>query len=373
MLIVGVVGAWWLGTWYAHLPKPLTIDWRVSSTPGYYRQPLILTFDQSVADLASIGKDVTRQVTLSPKVNGRWTWTNGMQLTFWPLEDWPAATIYRIHLSKGLFSWHARLATLTKEFESAAFAGSFSDEVFYVNPKDPSIKQVTATLHFTYPVDRASLESNFMLAMESGENVFAGASDATRRCTFTYPQNYEDCVVYVRSVNVAVPKESGHAILTLPDSVRTASGGARLAMKQQADVLVPSTVDLFHVASVQASVLANPQGDPEQTLVLVTSVGVKSADLAKALHVWILPKPKKHDGAGTDQDVETWSSPAQVDADTLLKANSVSLTLVPGDEEYATLHSFKMNVPENAYLYLEVDKGLQSVGPDSRSAINSHR
>jgi uncharacterized protein YfaS (alpha-2-macroglobulin family) len=361
-LITLIVGGLWTWNWVVHLPKPPTVDWSISASPGYYRQSVRLTFDRSVAALEFIGKDVSKQVALSPNLNGRWIWSNGSELIFEPAEDWSAATDYHITLANSLFSWHARIATLTKDFRSTPFTASISDMTFYVNPKDPSIKQVTATLHFSYPVDRASLESKLTLAMESGENVFKDAPTATGRCTFTYDPRGGDCLVYVRSVNVVVPKESGHAILTVPDSVRTAAGGATLEFPEQGDVLVPCNSDLFHLASAQTTIVTTPEGDPEQTLILATSVGVKPSALVSALHAWILPKPKKVPDAESESDVERWDGPAEVDAAVLEKSTPVALTLVSGEEEYATLHSFKMKVPENAWIYIEVDKGLQSVG-----------
>ena len=361
-MIVLLAAGWWTWNWYAHQPKPPTVDWTISSGAGYYRQAVTLTFERSVAALESIGKNVSTRVTLSPKLNGHWAWLNGTQLIFIPTDDWRADTTYHITLSKSLFSRHARIATLAKDFRSTPFTTSISEMTFYVNPKDPSTRQVTATLSFSYPVDRTSLESNLTLAMESSENAFKNAPNATGRCTFTYDPNYRDCVVYVRSVNVTVPKESGHAILTVPDSVRTTAGGARLDRLQHADVLVPSVFDLFHIASVQATIVTNSQGEPGQALVLATSVGVKPELLAKAIHAWVLPKPTGFLDPMTGKKVEAWNSPAQVNMAALVKSTSVQLTLVPSEEEYATLHSFKLKVPENAYVYLTIDKDLPSIG-----------
>lgn len=365
-LIVLLVGGGWVWNWYAHLPKPVTVGWIVNMAdapePGteFQAQNLTLSFDQSVARLESIGKDVTPRVTLSPKIGGKWSWSDGSQLVFTPTENWPADTTFRVTLAPELFSKHARIETLAKEFRTAPFSVAISESSFYVNPKDPATKQITATLTFSHPVDRASLEKNLTLAMESGEQVFQNAPTATSRCTFTYDKL--DRVAYVRSVNVTVPKESGHAILTVPDSVRAAAGGARLDPPQQADVLVPSVSDLFHIASAQAVMVTNSAGDPEQALVLATSVGVKPELLAQAIHAWVLPKPKPFTDPLTGKRVRAWKSPAQVDAAVLAKSTPVALTLVPSEEEYATLHSFKLKAPESADIYLEIDKGLQSVG-----------
>ena len=362
-LIGMLVAGWWTWNWYVHQPKPTTVDWSIPGSPGFSLPPatLGLIFERPVAKLDLIGKDVTSDVTISPKIPGKWSWRGGAQLGFQPSEGWPAATAFQVTLAKDLFSRHARMATLTKVFHTQPFTVSISEMTFYVNPKDPSIKQVTATLNFSYPVDRASLEQNLSLAMEKGENVFKDVPSATGRCTITYDPKGNDCVVYVRSVNVVVPNESGHAILTVPTSVITTAGKAHLDEPQKAQVLIPCRADLFHIASEQTVIVTDSDAEPEQALVLATSVGVKPDALAKAIHAWILPKPKKRlDSTGTE--IETWQSPAEVDTATVARSTPIALTLVPSQEEYATLHSFKLKIPENSYVYVEVDKELEAIG-----------
>jgi uncharacterized protein YfaS (alpha-2-macroglobulin family) len=362
-LIAGGLSVW---NWYAHLPKPVTVGWIInignSQDPadGFQPQWLTLVFDSSVAKLENIGKDVTPLVTLSPKMAGKWTWEGGDRLIFEPTENWPAATKFRIKLAPELFSRHARLETLSKEFTTAPFTVVVTEPAFYVNPKDPAIKQITATLTFSHPVDRSSLEKNLTLAMESGEQVFKVAPSATGPCTFVYDKL--DRVVYLRSVNVTIPKESGHAILTVPASVKTSAGGANLEPPQPVDILVPSNSDLFHIQSVEATIVTDTQGEPEQNLILVTSVGVKPEALARATRAWILPKPHKHHDPNTDQTESRWDTAAEVDKSVLAKATPVPLEITPSEQEYATLHSFKLKAPENAFIYLTVDKGLQSIG-----------
>jgi len=364
--------------WYANRPKPPTVGWIVNMaelpapSTELVPQNLTLSFAQSVAKLESIGKDVTKEVKLFPTVSGKWTWVDGTKLVFEPTSNWPAGTNFKVTLAHSLFSKHARLETLTKEFRTAPFNVAISDMTFYVNPKDPASKQITATLTFSYPVDHASLEKNLALAMESGEQVFTGAPSETGRCTFTYDKL--DRVVYVRSVNVAVPQQSGHAILKVPEAVQTTAGGTHLVLDEQSQVVVPSAPDLFRVKSTDAVIAMNRSDEPEQALVLATSVGVKPELLAKALHAWILPEPKARHDAGTDTDVKTWQSAAEVTPEVLAKATPVQPTLVPSEETYATLHSFKLKVPENAWLYVEIDKGLSALGgfvlADKFSSIN---
>jgi alpha-2-macroglobulin len=366
MAIALAAGGWWGWNWYAHLPKPVTVGWIINMgdapDPGteFEAQDLTLSFDQSVAKLESIGKEVTPLVMMEPKMAGTWTWQQGNSLEFEPKENWPAGTTFRITLAPELFSKHARLETLTKEFTTAPFTVAITEPTFYVNPKDPATKQITATLTFSHAVDRASLEKNLTLAMESGEQVFQNAPSATGRCTFTYDKL--DRVVYVRSVNVTVPKESGHAILTVPESVRTTEGGGYLNEQRLVDVVVPSSSDLFHFGSEGVAIVTNTQGEPEQALILTSTVGVKPEMLAKAIHAWILPKPKTVIDAMSEQKVEAWQSASQVNSATLARSTPVALTLVPSEQEYATLHSFKLKAPENATIYFRVDKGLAAIG-----------
>jgi uncharacterized protein YfaS (alpha-2-macroglobulin family) len=356
-----LVACWSYYKWYEHQPKPRTVSWIANlpeaSAPGDQFQPqnLTITFDKSVARLDSIGKEVKAGVTLSPQLKGKWSWVGGTQLVFEPAEDWPAATIYHLRLTHGIFAPHTRLDAMTKEFHTPAFSAAISDLNFYVSPKDPTTKQITAAITFSHPVDRASLEKNLSLTLESGEDIFKGAPE-NGRCTVTYDKL--DRIAYVRSVKVELPKESEHATLSVPDSVVSALGHAPLEAQQDSQVLVPSLYALFHVDSFKAIIATNREGDPEQALILTTSVGVKDEDLAKAIHAWILPKKK----SGDETDAHDWKSAAEVDADVLARAKSTKITAVPGEQDYSTLHSFKLKVPENAYVYVEIDKGLESMG-----------
>ncbi|MEJ0001426.1 MAG: alpha-2-macroglobulin [Verrucomicrobiota bacterium] len=359
-------GGWRLWDWYAHLPKPPTVGWTIAQGEApapdtqFHAQEVTLSFDASVARLDLISKDVSPLVTLAPKLPGRWTWVTGSLLRFEPAQDWPAATTFRVRVDPQLFSRHARLSTLGKEFTTAPFTVAISDPAFYVNPKDPSVKQVTATLTFSHAVDRASLENHLTLDTEGGVPVFGAVPSGFATCTFTYDKL--DRVVYLRSDTITVPRETVHAILHLPGAVHPKQGGARLEfVGTYADITIPSSFDLFHISGAQATIVTNTNGEPEQALVLTTTVGVKPERLASALRAWVLAPPKKHmESDGEKRAV--WDGPAEVTPDVLARATPVALTLVPSETDTATLHSFKLKVPENAWVYLEVAPGLQAAG-----------
>ena len=363
-LIVLLVAGGWFWHWYANRPKPQTVDWTVllsaQPDPDVQFQPryLTLNFDLSVGKLELIGKDVTSSVTLSPPVAGKWTLVSGSQLSFFPTANWLPGTTYRVQLAPSLFSDHARIETYAKEFRTTAFAATIGDATFYVNPKDPSAKQITATLTFSYPVDRKSLESNLSLVTGNKVNVFKNGTSDHDSCTFTYDKL--DRVVYIRSGNVTIPRESAFARITVPAEVVSAEGQVPIDERATADVRVPSMSSLFYFSSARSLIVTNDAGDPEQAVVLSSSVGVKPELLARAIHAWVLPRDKDPNKKGDDP--YQWQSRAEVTYAILQRSTVVPLRLIPSQEEFATLHSFKLKVPENAYVYVTVDKGIAAIG-----------
>ncbi len=362
-LIAIFSGLWMLRQAWAHRPVPLETDWIVSApTPGepsddFQPQRLVVTFDRSIAKLETIGKPVKEGIVMTPPLAGTWTWTSDTELVFDPTEEWPAATAVRITLARSLFSPHARLVTLSKEFHTAPFTVTMNDLLFYINPKDPATKQITATLVFSHPVDRPTLEKNLQLTAQDEDQIFPGTPSPSARLTVTYAKR--DRIAYVRSVNLHLPKDSGYARLLAPEAVGTKLGNANLASALESDVLVPSLYDLFRIESADAIIATDKNGEPSQALVLKTSVGVKSEVMAHAVHAYLLEHKAVKEDANRNPNL--WTA-AEVTPAILAKAKPVSLEPVANEEVYNSVHSFKLKVPENAEVYVTVDKGIQSLG-----------
>jgi len=56
-----------------------------------------------VAPLDLVGKEVTKGVSLSPALAGKWKWDNETSLIFIPKQDWPADQDFIISVNKTLF------------------------------------------------------------------------------------------------------------------------------------------------------------------------------------------------------------------------------------------------------------------------------
>jgi uncharacterized repeat protein (TIGR01451 family) len=357
-LLAAVIGGWLAWNGWKHRPQPLVTDWIIQApsvanpSNKFEPQTLSISFDRSVAALAQIGKPSLPGVTMTPALPGSWRWTSGANLIFEPQQDWPAATEYTVTFSRQIFSDHARLVTLSKTFRTAAFTAQLSDLVFYINPKDPAAKQVTATFTFTHPVDRNSLQRELKTDAQGAESVFAAGQPHFK---LTYAQR--DRVVYYRSANIVLPQLSTYLRLTLPDSIKAAAGDTTLAEEIHQDVMIPSQFDLFHINSAQVVIVKDKDAEPAQALILNTSVGIKPEVLNGHIHAYVLP-PR----FDKDHVLKPWAGPAEIDAKVLARAKETDLVPIASEETYTPAPSFHLKAPENAQVYVTIDKGIKSLG-----------
>jgi alpha-2-macroglobulin len=357
-LLGAFIGGWLLWNGWKNRPQPLLTDW-IAQAPGvadpsnqFEPQMLSVSFDRSVAALAQIGKPSLQGVTLAPPLPGNWRWTSGSSLIFEPKQDWPAGTEYRITFSRQIFSNHARITTLSKTYTTAPFTGQLSDLVFYINPKDPATKQVTATFTFSHPVDRNSLQGELKMDVQGTESIFAGDPPH-----FTLTYDKRDRVVYFRSANTVLPQLSTYLRLTLPQTIKPAAGDATLADETHQDVLIPSQFDLFHVNSADVVIVKDKDAEPSQALILNTSVGIKPDVLNGHIHAYVLPSH-----FDSDHHPKPWAGPAEIDTKVLAGAKETDLIPIASEETYTSAPSFRLKVPENAQVYVVIDKGIKSLG-----------
>ena len=291
-LLLLVFGGWYGWRCYEHRPKPLRITAIAEPIPVTKLEkklkpaPLLVRFSGSVARLEQINKVVTSGVHLDPATEGEWKWTTDSQLTFRPKHDWPAEQKYRVTFEKDFFPKRILLERDEVTLTTPAFSDVVQKIEFYQNPKDPAIRQVVATLSFTHSVNRTDLEKHIALSMIGGSDVFAGKSAPLFNVTY----GLHDRLVYVRSVPLALPEHEDFMKLVVSEGVMTTQGGAKTASTVDDKVRVPDAFSFFKIAETRGSVVRTADGDPEQVLIVSTSAAAKSDEIAKALHVYLLPK-----------------------------------------------------------------------------------
>lgn len=342
--------------WYKNLPQPryvtatitppeitpnakLLVPDSVSIDFGIYGDP------QSVAPIQFVGKEVTKNITLSPDIPGKWIWQSDSKLVFTPTNDWPADQTYKIHFDKKLFASHVKIDKLDYDFSTKPFVASIDEFKFYQDPVNVKNRQGVATVSFNYPVDTQSFENKATMALQNGEQF---------KLTFTYDQNKR--IAYIHSESLPLPKNTDYLNLILDKGIKTTNGSAVTQEKQTSDVLLPDAGNYFKVARTSASIVRNEKNRPEQVITLETTLGVTSAELDKSLHTFLLPKDKDNQ---TDYG---WYNPGEVTDDVLKQATPLTIQPMATDKDFATLHSYKFSAPPGRFIYLKIDKGVQGFG-----------
>ncbi|MGC3992299.1 MAG: Ig-like domain-containing protein [Chthoniobacteraceae bacterium] len=365
LLVVAALGyGGWRGwQWYVHRPQPRTVHAEVRA-PGLTPQgvkpvpePLMVRFSGSVAPLEMVGKKVASGVHLQPPQPGGWTWINDRELRFDPTANWPADTSYRVEIEQAAVAPQVLLQQYRYDWSTPRFTANISEIEFYQNPKDPAEKQVVATVQFSYPVDTESLKrlAVFNLVGRDGSQPYDVHFDEFQR------------IAYFRTKSLTLPEHEDFMKLVIPKGVRTLQGGAETRDDCEDKVRVPDLYSFFKIERSDTSIVRNKEGDPGQILVVQTTAGAKSEDLAKALSVVVLPQKNK--------DHDRWDSPQEIKADVLARSTPVEVTTVPSRDEFSQVHTFKFRVEQEGQLYVSIAKGVKSVGDfvlgdDYRNVLN---
>ena len=362
-------GGWYGYRWWQALPKPVEVHFKVTAparteieaedAEARKPKPAVIAFDQSVAPLSQVGKDVAAGITLAPALAGTWHWDDDKTLSFRPRDDWPAGAQYKARFHKGLFKPEARLADDEAAFATAPFAATITKAEFYQDPVNPTVKKVVVDLNFTYPVNPAELEKRIELRQEQQSAGILGLGKETAKFTVTYDKLKLNA--YVQSDSIPIPKDSGAMRFTLAKGLSAARGSPALDTELTKEVAIPGLYSLA-VTDIAPKVVTNDKNEPEQVLVLQTSATVHERELQKALSVWVLPKlnpdPKLNPPDGEPFD---WST-ATVSEAALKLATRLAPEAIPAEREYTQLHSFKYRADVGAYLYVQVAKDIKSFG-----------
>jgi uncharacterized repeat protein (TIGR01451 family) len=386
---LGALVAW---EWYEHQPKPHTVSVDVEA-PGLtvvkdnreVVQSLWVKFGESVIPLTQSRSDKSLPVTLNPKeapstphgkkdasqfleqyppitegvridppIPGTWRWAGERRLQFTPKSDWPADTKYRVKLDKSLFPKDVLLARYELETTTPAFSVNMSVPVFYTDPQNPIVKQVTTTLEFTHHVSLAEVEKHVQLSVIGGAEIFA-----KDKPQLSVTPGKHERTVYLRTSALTLPEDEDFLRITLEKGVATTQGGALTKSEVERKIKIPNLYSFFKITKSYGTIVYNNEGEPEQILIVETRGAAKSAEIQKALHVYLLPKKEKK----KDRDEAEWKSAKEIDEEILSDSTLLPVKLLPSDKENTEFHSFKISLEsEGQQLLVTVDKGVKALG-----------
>lgn len=371
LLITGALGVRWGDEYFRHLPKPRLVELEARPIPvtswneeRVFPPNLTLRFNGSAAPLDAVNREMPKGIRMTPGMPGTWRWAGDRALVFHPNADWPADTTYHIVLDKSVVAPGVRLDRYALDVETPRFAAQFEKLEFYQHPTDAAVKQVVATLRFTHAVDLDALRRALVLEMLGGSKVWKEGAPS-----FTLKPGPHHRVAYLTTEPLRLPEREDFMKVSLRKEFKTVQGGARLAEGIEGKVIVPDIGRFFHIEKTKGVIVRAKDGTPEQFVVVETSANAESAEVAKGLEIALLPEKKKDASAakGGDNDGEEdgekeSSSPREVDAETLRKAEKVAVTLVPSKAEISKLHTFKIRVERDGKLYVKIRKGVLAQG-----------
>ena len=365
LVLIGTAGYFGHAWWQAR-PQPLEVTFAVVdpaltdfASEGKPRA-LVVTFSQSVAPLALVGKDVTAGINVSPAVEGSWSWSSDRQLEFKPKAEWPVGAQYKVVIGRSAIAPQITLNTYDFEFASAAFVPSVRKVDFYQDPINPTLKKAVFEIGFTHPVNTAEFERRVELRLTGQADGVLGVGRETTRFTVVYDKLHLNA--YVHSAVLPIPKEATSLHFALDKDVSAQAGGVPSKESLAGTVDVPGLYSL-QVADVGVTVVPNERYEPEQVLTVASSQLVHEREMAKAVTAWVLPlqnpRVKKEDQT---EEPYAWSDPAEITAEVLKLATKLDLAPIPAEQEHTKAHAFKMRADVGRMIYLRVDTKLKSFG-----------
>jgi uncharacterized protein YfaS (alpha-2-macroglobulin family) len=363
------IAAWAGWHWYVNRPKPveperITFRVRVPAVTDYVQadggpkitiHPLEVNFSRSAAPIELVGKTVTKGITMTPALKGEWSWADDHTLRFVPAADWPVGAHVEVGFDiRQAFAPHVLMADNHLAFDLAPFTVKTSNAEFYQDPRNAAARKTIMPVSFSYPVDTAQFEKRISLAMSGSDGKF----NTPLKFTVTYDASKLNA--WIHSQPLDLPRDDGAVQLTLDSGVRSSRGGAGTKDPSQSMVRVPGLYSLA-VRSVSPTLVDNDRYEPEQVVVTEIGGAVRGSDLNGLIKAWVLPKRKEGVDQNDDEPPYEWDS-ADVSETVLRQSQPLALGLVPTENEYTELQSFKFHAEPGQRVYVRIASGLKSFG-----------
>ena len=361
-----VAGSYFGFRWWQARPQPRLVTFRIDK-PGATNpetqeaDTLFIRFSQSVAKLEDLNKVLTDRIKLKPEVVGSWSWENDQTLKFKPdfkvKADWAIGTEYSFDFKKTLFAEHVRLDKFDGDFKTPALQSNYSSQEFYIDPKDPKVKKGIFRVYLTHPVLAEDFKSHLQLsiAAESGIGI-------SKKINYNVQFNKNFNEAYVTSEALNIDDRPQTLKLTINKGFKPKASGEPATADKELKLMIPGRLTAFKIESVTMEVIRNQKYEPEQIILVKTSLDAKSEDVAGKLRIKLLPKNKPADGFDKELKNYAWSSASEVTAEIQKLATEIKYTVIPSEHVYSKIHSFKVSTQPEAYAVINLENGLKSLG-----------
>jgi uncharacterized protein YfaS (alpha-2-macroglobulin family) len=332
----------------AVVDAPNLVNPRHKSTPS----PLIVRFQYnrkiktkrpipsgypSVAPLEQIDKTIVTGIKLFPDMAGTWKWIGDNRLRFMPKQKWPASQEYKVSFDPNVFSSNVLIKELEYQFSSPIFKETIKEFNLYQDPVNKKIRRLVSTIKFTHAVDEASLKEKINLYIKGGKAL-----------SFNLKMDEYGQEAYITSEPVSLEKAESYAHLQIDEGIRSLDGMAETDSVSKDKVRIPDLYSFLKVKQFKQHIVRNEKNEPEQILTLQFSDHIHIDELKRRLKLYLL---------GTQH--QYWNM-ERVNKSDPKDWEKIPYKIIPNTEEYSTIYNLKIDEDERRYLYMEVERGLNS-------------
>jgi uncharacterized protein YfaS (alpha-2-macroglobulin family) len=337
----------------AAAPAPMSPELKIPDTLNLY-------FSKSAANPSDLNKAITAGIEMTPPMNGTWAWKTDRNLSFTPNKekgDWAVGQEYEISFKRNFFPSHLVFESRSITFKTEPVKVQVSKEEFYIDPRNPDVKKVVVNLHFNYPVFTEDVRKRIDFELQD-----QGLTVTTKKIPFTLTSDKYQLDFYLSSENLSVPKNSQKMIVTLDKGVKAIAGGPSSDTSKKVSVSVPSRFEALHITNSVLTFARNEKYEPEQILVINTSADARTEDVAKKLSIQLLPADRPAVEGDKPERRYHWVSISEVTPEALKSASEVPFQIVPSENEWSRVHTFKIQTEVERGLYVDLKEGLVGLG-----------
>lgn len=323
----------------------------------YYRKDmtpdrLAVYFSNDVCPIEMKDKEQTEGITINPAIDGTWKWEGLDTLVFYPSKRWELNQKYKVTFSDKIFEKGTKLSG-DLSFSTQGFSAGRSTSDFYINPLNSNEKKATFDIEASHPIDRASFEKAVKLTLVEQTNADR-KNPLKKNLGFTVNYGEDDTKAYIISDNIPIPEYTSSVELSVTGF--KSSWGGNASSEISGTVSVPGMRDFVRFEDANFTLVKKDNLEYEQVFIIETKGKVSASEILNRMNVFLLPKDRPAEQGWEEVKDVRWTGQRKEYFTSKVKSLSKRVTaeIVPSAEEYSTANMFRVSVPEDKYLAVEI-------------------
>ena len=189
-----------------------------NETTAALKSPLEIAFSASAAPINFVEQDLSTLITISPAIQGTWSWMSDSYLKFVPKENWTLGTKYKITFNENLFSDNV-IVDSSCSFKTVDYKLSMTDAEFFIDPEDTSIKRVTFSLQGNAPFETENISKKILLKLKSRKKIKSVSTgnleNIEKEYSYTISFNGNKTIAYIVSEPIPMPQYTSDMNITV--------------------------------------------------------------------------------------------------------------------------------------------------------------